>query len=78
MKKIIFIAISWLSFYSVNAQSKEVQSLAATLQQFHHAMITADPILLNQLTALVQHPVLRKLMKHFITPRQTLAARQKR
>ena len=51
MKKIIFIAISWLSFYSANAQSKEVQSLATALQQFHQAMITADPILLNQLTA---------------------------
>ena len=51
MKKIVFIALSWLSFYSVNAQSKEAQSLASALQQFHQAMINADPILLNQLTA---------------------------
>jgi hypothetical protein len=51
MKKIVFIALSWLSFYSVSAQSKEVPSLASALQQFHQAMINADPILLNQLTA---------------------------
>jgi ketosteroid isomerase-like protein len=51
MKKIVFIAISCLTFYSVSAQSKEAQSLASVLQQFHQAMINADQALLNQLTS---------------------------
>lgn len=51
MKKVILIALGWVSFLAAGAQTKDEKSLSTTLQQFHQAMINADQALLNQLTS---------------------------